>query len=109
MQTFDALVVQDKSLAKTTLTYAYLDQINRVFSRRHAQGQWDSSSHVFNASYVGWPAGTLTGYAYLLDFDNSAANSSATWRELCRHRPAQPEPSSPTASRPPPVDYGSST
>jgi hypothetical protein len=79
MQTFDALTVQDKSLAKITLTYAYLDQVNRVFSRRHAQGQWDSDSHVFNASYAGWLAGTLTGYAYLLDFDNAAANSCATW------------------------------
>jgi hypothetical protein len=79
MQTFDALAVQDKSLAQTTLTYAYLDQINRVFSRRHAQGRWDSASHVFNASYAGWAAGTLTGYVYLLDFDNAAANSCATW------------------------------
>ncbi len=79
MQTFDALVVQDKSLARTTLIYAYLDQINRVFSRRHAQGQWDSDSHVFNASYAGWAAGTLTGYAYLLDFDNAAANACATY------------------------------
>ena len=79
MQTFDALVVQDRTLAGTTLTYAYLEQINRVFSRRHAQGRWDSDSHLFNASYAGGPAGTLTGYAYLLDFDNSAANSCATY------------------------------
>ena len=27
---------------------------------------------MFNASYAGWAAGTLTGYAYLLDFDNAA-------------------------------------
>jgi hypothetical protein len=80
MQTFDAVVVQDKSLDQTTLTYAYLDQINRVFSRRHAQGRWDSESHLFNASRAGLPGGgTLTGYGYLLDFENSAANSCATW------------------------------
>ena len=79
LQTFDALVVQDRSLAQTTLTYAYLDQVNRVFSRRHAQGQWDSASHVFNASYAGRAAGTLTGYAYLLDFGNAAASSCATY------------------------------
>jgi len=79
MQTFDALVLTDKSLPKTTLTYAYLDRIHRVFSRRHAQGRWDSESHVFNASYAGGTAGTLTGYAYLLDFDKAAANACATY------------------------------
>lgn len=78
-QTFDALVVQDKSLKNTTLTYAYLDQINRVFSRRHAQGKWESDSHVLNAAYTDATLGTVTGYAYLLDFDNSAANSCATY------------------------------
>lgn len=78
-QTFDAAVVQDKTFDKTTLTYAYLHQINRVFSDRHPQGDWESASHVFNASYAGWSAGTLAGYAYLLDFDNSAANSCATY------------------------------
>jgi len=78
-QTFDAVVVQDKSFKDTTLTYAYLDQVNRVFSRRHAQGRWDSESHVFNVAYSGNAIGTVTAYAYLLDFANSAANSCATY------------------------------
>jgi hypothetical protein len=79
-QTFDAFVLQDKTFAQTTLTYAYLDQINRVFSRRHAQGRFDSDSHVLHAARAGLPGGaTLTGYGYLLDFKNSAANSCATW------------------------------
>jgi hypothetical protein len=73
MQTFDAVSVTDRSLAQTTLTYAYLGQINRVFSDRHAQGKWQSDSHLFNASYAGIAAGTLTGYAYLLDFKQAAA------------------------------------
>lgn len=81
MQTFDAVVVQDKSLAQTTLTYAWLDRINRVFGDHHAQGYWKSNSHLFHASYAGLPAGTLTGYAYLLDFRKPAyaANSCATY------------------------------
>ena len=80
MQTFDAFVVQDKTLAQTTLTYGYLDQINRVFGARHAQGKWRSDSHVLNASYTGFASGTLTGYAYLLDFaQTAAANSCATY------------------------------
>ena len=80
MQTFDAFVVQDKTLSQTTLTYGYLDQINRVFGARHAQGKWPSDSHVLNARYTGFAAGTLTGYAYLLDFaQTAAANSCATY------------------------------
>ncbi len=79
MQTFDALVVQNQSLAKTTLTYAYLDQINRVFSARSPQGKWQSDSHVFHASTTALSAGTLSGYAYLLDFKNAAANACATY------------------------------
>lgn len=78
-QTFDAVVLQDRTLTKTTLTYGFLHQINRVFGDRHPQGDWESASHVLHGSYAGLPAGTLTGYAYLLDFDNSAANSCATY------------------------------
>lgn len=78
-QTYDAAVLQDKSIAKTTLTYAFLQQVNRVFSARHPQGKWQTDSHLMNASYAGLPAGTLTGYAYLLDFHNAAANSCATY------------------------------
>jgi hypothetical protein len=79
MQTFDAVVLTDKSLDQTTLTYAYLDRVNRVFSDRHAQGKWRSDSHLFNAGYAGYAAGTLTAYAYLLDFGNSTVNSCATY------------------------------
>jgi hypothetical protein len=50
-----------------------------VFGDRHAQGDWESNSHVLNASYTGLPVGTLTTYAYLLDFDNAAPNSCATY------------------------------
>lgn len=80
MQTFDALMLRDTTWAKTTLTYAYLDRINRVFGDRHPQGRWRSNSHLFNASYSGLPAGTLTAYAYLLDFGGAgAANSCSTF------------------------------
>ena len=81
MQTFDAFVVQDKTLNQTTLTYAYLDRINRVFGRQHPQGYWKSASHLLNASYAGLPGCTLTGYAYLLDFRAPAysANSCVTY------------------------------
>ncbi|MET0262376.1 MAG: alginate export family protein [Rariglobus sp.] len=87
-QTFDAVVLQDKTFAKTTLTYAYLDRVNRIFDDSGAQPDWESESHVLNASYADLPFGTLTAYAYLLDFDANSApavqtavrnNSTATY------------------------------
>jgi hypothetical protein len=87
-QIFDAVLIKDKSFEKTTLTYAYLDRVNRVFDDTFGQPDYDSNSHVFNASYAGCKYGTLTGYAYLLDFDADGAaagktsaknNSSATY------------------------------
>lgn len=78
-QTFDAVTLTDKTVDKLSLTYGYFYQINRVFGDRHAQGDFESDSHILNASYTGLPIGTLTGYAYLLDFDNAAANSCATY------------------------------
>lgn len=77
-QTFDAITLTSKAIEKVSFTYSYLHRINRVFSDRHAQGNWQSDSHVLNAGYAGLPIGTLTGYAYLLDFDNAAVNSNAT-------------------------------
>ena len=87
-QTFDAVSLTDKTVDKLTLNYAYLYRINRVFSDRHPQGNWDSDSHLLNASYVASPAATVTGYAYLLDFENAAANSSATFGASVTGTPA---------------------
>ncbi|MBE7540110.1 MAG: alginate export family protein [Opitutaceae bacterium] len=79
MQTFDAFVLQDATVERLSLTYAYLWRINRVFADAL---DWDSDSHVAHASYAGFPLGTLTGYAYLLDFDSPAGargSSTATY------------------------------
>lgn len=74
-QTYDAFTVTGKPVEGLTVTYGYLWQINRIFADKL---DWESNSHVANASYkIG--SGTLTGYAYLLDFDTAAANSTATY------------------------------
>jgi hypothetical protein len=82
-QTFDAAFIQDRTIDKLTLTYGYLTRINRVFDDRAAQYDWRSNSHLINASYSGLPFATITGYAYLLDFDREADlafnNSSQTY------------------------------
>ncbi len=74
-QTYDAFTLQSKPTAGLTLTYGYLWQINRIFSDLR---DWESDSHVLNAG-TKLGGGTLSAYAYLLDFDNAAANSTATY------------------------------
>lgn len=75
-QTYDAAYFSHTAIQDLTLTYGYLDHINRIFAEKR---DWKSNSHLFNASYRGLGPGTVTGYGYLLDFDNAAANSTATY------------------------------
>lgn len=77
-QTFDAAVVEDRTWAGTTLTYAHLRQVNRGLGRTHPQGRWRTDSHLFHALREGLPLGTLNTYAYFLDFPELRANACAT-------------------------------
>lgn len=88
-QTFDAVSLVDRSFDQTTLTFAYLDRINRILGRDHSQGVWDSESYIAHAAYAGLPAKTvLTGYAYLLDFDQAPAQGTATYGASVSGSPA---------------------
>lgn len=88
-QTFDGVLLENKSLKDTTITYAYLYQINRVFgSEDHLtitspnaaiKGRWQSDSHIINVKWAGCPYAAVTGYSYLLDFNTSPVNSTATY------------------------------
>ena len=77
-QTYDAAVVEDRTWAGTTLTYAHLRQVNRGLGRTHPQGRWRTDSHLFHALREGLRIGTLSTYAYLLDFPDVRANACAT-------------------------------
>ena len=58
--------------------YAYVNSVNRIFGPE-ADRDFDSNSHLANASYDFGSVGKLTGFAYLLDFDNAAGLSSQTY------------------------------
>ncbi len=73
-QTFDAVRL-DATFGKLKATYAYLDHINRILGE---DKDWDSDSHIFNASYAFAEPLKLEGFVYALDFKNSAVNSSLT-------------------------------
>lgn len=74
-QTFDSVLVQNKSVDKLTVSYGYIAYVNRVFdgetgpAAASSQPNWRSDSHLLNVAYAGLPVGVLTGYAYLLDLD----------------------------------------
>lgn len=78
-QTFDAATLTAKPAKTVTAFYGYVWRVSRLFGNKVPQPDFDSESHLLNVSFNGWKAGTLTAYGYLLDFDNSAANSSATF------------------------------
>lgn len=78
-QTYDALSVAGKPLADTDFFYAYVDNVNRIFGEQNPIGDHRQDTHLVNAKYTGLGAGTLTGYAYLIDNQSAPALSSDTF------------------------------
>lgn len=81
-QTFDALTYKNTMVDGFTFYYGYLDRVNRIFGSEAPKGtptdDFESDSHLLNVAYTGLENHKIVGYAYLLDFDNSVANSSST-------------------------------
>ena len=73
-QTFDAARV-DVAYGRFKATYAYVDKVNRVFGEER---DWNSDSHLLNATYSASEAARLQGFVYALKFSNSLANSTLT-------------------------------
>lgn len=71
--TYDAALLSNTLIPKTTLNYAYLANINSiVFS------DFDVRGHLLNVRYVPLDALALTAYAYRLDFEIDPAAPPAT-------------------------------
>jgi hypothetical protein len=78
-QTFDSVGVSTKSIPNAELSYSYVFHVNRIFGTRSAAGIWDTNTHLFNGNYQLFDWLKIVGYGYLLDINESAANSSATF------------------------------
>lgn len=78
-QTFDAARITNTSIEDLSLTYVYVTQVNRIFGEDSTQGAYEGSTHLVNASYDIRQWGKLSAYAYLLNFDDAATQSSATF------------------------------
>jgi hypothetical protein len=74
-QTFDAAVA-NLAYGRWKATYAYVGGVNRVLGQAR---DWDSDSHVGTLTYSWAEPLRVQGFAYLLDFKNAAASSTATY------------------------------
>ncbi|MGB2115481.1 MAG: hypothetical protein ACPHV4_01690 [Porticoccaceae bacterium] len=80
-QTYDALTLSSKSVGSWAVNYSYIWDVNRIFGPKDSAVQakvWESDSHIILGSTSLAEGHGLKAYAYLLDFENAAANSSRT-------------------------------
>ena len=68
-QTFDAAVVQNSSIPGLTITYGYIDRVNRILGNDSPVGNIETETHTIHAAYKIDGIGTVKGYAYLLDHE----------------------------------------
>ena len=75
-QTYDAFSFTNQSIEKLNIFYAYANRANRIFGSDAigALRSFAGDMHFFNLRYDGIKNTSLTGYAYLMDFDETAAN-----------------------------------
>jgi len=74
-QTYDAATYSYKT-DNVTVQLAYVDQVNRIFGRDVPEGRHDQNTWLANMSVKLGSAGTLTGYYYDIDDQDSAAFST---------------------------------
>ena len=77
-QTFDAARLAFKLDPMTTLTWIYIDRVQRILGDNSPQGEWNSDSHLVQLE-TKTPMGQLSAYGYLLDFETAPSQSSAAW------------------------------
>ncbi len=86
-QTYDAVSYKNTMVKDLSLYYAYISRVNRIFGSGAPKGtptdDFDSDSSLFNVSYSGIEGMKLTGYAYLLDFDNAPGVTANTYGLSC--------------------------
>lgn len=76
-QTFDSVRLVNKTIPNVTMDLSYVDQVNRVFGKDSNVGRYHGANWLANVAYQ-LPVGKITGFAYLLDFDEAPRDSSST-------------------------------
>ena len=80
-QTYDGVTVVKTSLEDTTIVYAHVSNVNRIFGPNSGRAgtpaadvNLDADANILNVNYKGLGIGTLSAYAYLLDVDDHPVN-----------------------------------
>lgn len=77
-QTFDAATINAKAIAKTALSYTYLNRVRRIFGQSVPAGKERLDGHLLNAKISISDSFSVTPYLYHLDYADAVANSSTT-------------------------------
>jgi hypothetical protein len=79
-QTYDAAGISHLFGEKLRTSYSWIGQVNRIQGPDPGTPpeDLDSTSHLLDAGYAFGPALALSGYWYLMDFDNAASLSNET-------------------------------
>lgn len=78
-QTYDGVVVKNKSVKDLELMYGFLFHDNRSGGTGVTNGTYDMHTHLMHAAYTGLKDVKLIGYSYLADIKNVPTSSSATY------------------------------
>lgn len=73
-QTHDAFAIVNNSVEHLNLFYAYVNNVNTV-----TQANVDVDAHLLHAGYNVLNLGKLSGYGYLIEFNDAPAASHQTW------------------------------
>ncbi|MBI5611959.1 MAG: alginate export family protein [Gammaproteobacteria bacterium] len=69
-QTYDAFSLVNSSLPSTVISFAHVDNANRIFSEKHPTlSDVEMNGELLNVAYKGLKAGALVGYGYFLDYE----------------------------------------
>ena len=77
-QSFDAARLTYTGVANTTVEYAYIGNVNRIFGEASPVGDFDMSSHILNVGHDIDGVGKASVYGYVLDFDDAVTMSTTT-------------------------------
>lgn len=78
-QTFDGAKATITAVPGVTALYAYIGNVNRIFSDESPVGNIASNTHLFHLESKPMPIGTLTAYTYLIDLFDLDPLSNASY------------------------------
>lgn len=80
-QSYDAFRILNQSLPHTTIDYAWIWNVNRIFGEDNPlpdRSDYRMDSHFMRIVHDGLPVATLEAYVYALDFESTASERFST-------------------------------